>query len=127
MSLTAPDIQVSTKTPELYLTALGLIVGGSHTAATKTPHGIFVVAGLAASFVASRAIYKAHRAVLRRWWAMSEVWATVFSHIACAAAAVAGILPSWQALVIGGVVQVVFNVGQGHAKGVGVKTQVLLR
>lgn len=87
----------------------------------------YVVAGLATSFMVSRALYKKNRAITLSSFLSAEFGLCLVSHITTLYCMVEMGLPREKAALLFLAVQAIYNVTRGWAKGVGIKIQTIMR
>jgi hypothetical protein len=86
-----------------------------------------LIHGAIASFNISRALYKKNRGVFSSCFVSGEWWLTVSGISFVVAMTLFGGLEREKAAVIIVMAQVIYNIGRGISKGVGVKTQTIMR
>ncbi len=127
VGLIAPGFRNSAKTTEFYGTLLAIILGlVLCRGCGPLVVGILVVCAIG-SFNISRALYKKNRALFMSCFYSVEWWMTVSGHFFIAALSLFGGLDGWKAASLIVASQGIYNIGRGVSKGVGVKTQTIMR
>lgn len=128
MSLTPGGFRRSGKTTEAWMSivvAFGIIIGCDLNGDSRTLMYLFSI--LSASFVVGRTIYKKNRSIPESSITSGEFFAVVSSHLIATVLFSAGKVNWHDFAIVTSCLQMVYNICRGIAKGVGVKTQVLMR
>ena len=127
MSLIPPGFRKSTRTTEFYGTIYSLVIAFAlWRDVNQFTLGILVVLAVA-SFNISRALYKRNRGLYSSCFLSGEWVITVAGHLILLHLSLFGSLERQKAAILIVVSQFVYNIGRGVAKGVGVKTQTIMR
>lgn len=126
MSLTPQGFRKSLFTTEMWGTVGVFAFVGLLAKADPITAGVFFLV-MVASFNVSRAIYKKNRGIYSSGLKTGEFYLTMVAHVVFGMMNKWGMIESATTIMLMGVNQAVYNLARGITKGVGVKTQVLMR
>lgn len=127
MGLIAPGFRKSIKTTEFYGTIYSLVITFALWGdADPFNLGLLVVLAVS-SFNISRALYKRNRGLYSSCFLSGEWLITVAGHLILLHLYLFGSLERQKTAILIVASQFVYNIGRGVAKGVGVKTQTIMR